>query len=398
MVKFIGQPLLGTTGQLLKDALGEKEFDRATFATAFTKRAALDRLSDAIGQFRGRGGHLTLITGIDHGGTTREGLKLAFDLADMVMLTHHMSQSVTYHPKMFIFRGPVASRLIVSSSNLTAGGLWSNFEASVVLDSQQGDSLTAIEEAEGFLGEISSSALSVTLDAQVLESLLPTLPQEVFEKSVTTSNKASLAAQLGIGESPFDHSLPVVKPPQSQPTAGPSSSSSPTVTSPSTAAQTTAPPTPASPATVPSGNLSGFWKAMSEFDVSTTSGPGQIIIPARFATLFPPTSNAQMTPSGAEQSEAEVPFFFSSGSFTREGKGRLIYYKPAPTHLRPNAEYRFTFLNRDINPGGVLNEDDILVFSRTLAGSPYWFSINHAPAGTPGHAALFGTGKRFSAK
>jgi hypothetical protein len=96
--------------------------------------------------------------------------------------------------------------------------------------------------------------------------------------------------------------------------------------------------------------------------VSTTSSPGQIIIPLAVVPYLPPVGPRITTPTGAQQAEAHFDLSFIDGTTVITGPARLIRYEPAPTHARSNIENRFTFLNRTINPGGILNQDDILLF------------------------------------
>lgn len=75
---------------------------------------------------------LRAIVGINNQGTTIEGLLRLLAASDelRVLYQHPM---VTFHPKTYCFDNGAAGTLLVGSSNLTAGGLDTNFEASVVL-------------------------------------------------------------------------------------------------------------------------------------------------------------------------------------------------------------------------------------------------------------------------
>jgi hypothetical protein len=46
---------------------------------------------------------------------------------------------VVFHPKVFDFSGPTCSLSVVGSSNLTTGGLYSNIEASLIAECDQGE-------------------------------------------------------------------------------------------------------------------------------------------------------------------------------------------------------------------------------------------------------------------
>jgi hypothetical protein len=118
----------------------------------------------------------------------------------------------------------------------------------------------------------------------------------------------------------------------------------------------------------------GFWKKLSKFDVSSTSAPGQIIIPKGFINNFPPMDEPLITSSGGEQSDVffNIVFEDATGERLKIENVRAIYYIPAPDHPRPNSELRFTFRNREIFE--MLSERDILEFKRTDEPS-IWFVV-----------------------
>ncbi|HEX4806850.1 MAG TPA: phospholipase D family protein [Conexibacter sp.] len=132
--RFVGQPIApdDTAACFLRDALAQPDVERLVIAVAWTRFGGLVRIADELRGFRARGGRARLITGIDEGGATRPGLALALLLFDDVMILHDAGGR-TFHPKVYLAEGTSAARLLVGSSNLTAGGLYFNFEASVEL-------------------------------------------------------------------------------------------------------------------------------------------------------------------------------------------------------------------------------------------------------------------------
>jgi hypothetical protein len=107
---------------------------------------------------------------------------------------------------------------------------------------------------------------------------------------------------------------------------------------------------------------SGFFKRLSNNDVSLTSSPGQMIIPIQFLDFFPDlTVQKDESPTGGpRQLAAEFQVTFVDGAFSKTVLARVIYYEPAITHPRPNAEIRFTFRDREVL--GRLSADDVLRF------------------------------------
>jgi hypothetical protein len=82
--------------------------------------------------WRAAGKTTQAILGIDQQGTSREALELALALFDAVYVTRE--GGITFHPKIYLFKGQSTARAFVGSNNLTVGGTEKNFEAAVQLD------------------------------------------------------------------------------------------------------------------------------------------------------------------------------------------------------------------------------------------------------------------------
>ncbi len=136
--RFVGQPLIahgGWAASLLEDLLADQSFSRLDVAVAWAKRSGLSRLETPIRAFRERGSTASLIVGIDEGGATFQGLELAMELFDPVFVFHDPGRPKrTFHPKVYLFQGERAAVLLVGSNNATAGGLFSNYEATLTCE------------------------------------------------------------------------------------------------------------------------------------------------------------------------------------------------------------------------------------------------------------------------
>lgn len=95
------------------------------------KRSGLARIAQSILEFRKRGGISEAIVGIDEGGATIEGLRLALDTFDHVYVFHEPGAR-TFHPKVYRWYGESAAAVLIGSNNATAGGLYTNYEAAVL--------------------------------------------------------------------------------------------------------------------------------------------------------------------------------------------------------------------------------------------------------------------------
>jgi hypothetical protein len=113
-----------------------------------------------------------LIVGIDEGVATRPGLELALSLFDEVVLFHDL-RGRTFHPKLYLIEGRSVSRLFVGSSNLTAAGLYLNFEASLQADfSLPGDANNEVLlDARSFLDALRADTAALKIDAGLFASV-----------------------------------------------------------------------------------------------------------------------------------------------------------------------------------------------------------------------------------
>ncbi|WFF32857.1 hypothetical protein FAM19024_002405 [Propionibacterium freudenreichii] len=136
--RFLGQPFDESSN--LVDFIHhatDQQFTELKIAVAWAKRSGLGRILDDLDKFRQQGGHVSLIIGVSEGGASKEGLELALEAADESFVFHDPHR--TFHPKVYLGRSDTERSLLVGSSNLTAGGLSWNYEASLWLDWAPGE-------------------------------------------------------------------------------------------------------------------------------------------------------------------------------------------------------------------------------------------------------------------
>lgn len=133
LIKPIDQPP-GTRRLLaeLKEALGDSRFTDFRIIVAYAKSGPLHRLRDLLERWRELGKRTEAVFGVDQQGTSRQALELALELFHAVYVTRE--PGVTFHPKVYLFKGTSAARCFVGSNNLTVGGTETNFEAAVRID------------------------------------------------------------------------------------------------------------------------------------------------------------------------------------------------------------------------------------------------------------------------
>jgi hypothetical protein len=173
---FRGQPFRAedAAGSFLERVLSAPDLESLTVVVAWARFGGLRRFEDEICAFRERGGHFQLIAGIDEGVATVPGLQLAIELADSPFVFHDRGAR-TFHPKIYLAQGSSRAMLLVGSSNLTAGGLYSNYEASLEaefqLPAEAGEqALTAAREYVAAL--LADEELCLPLDEDLLERLI----------------------------------------------------------------------------------------------------------------------------------------------------------------------------------------------------------------------------------
>ena len=120
-------------------------------AVAFVKRSGTRHVAPALADFS-RAGDVEIIAGIDHCGTSAEGLQ---DLLKAVspkgrVIVFHNRLPFTFHPKVYLFKSSIGADVVIGSGNLTEGGLFTNYEAAVRLrldlaDPDQAAALRSIE-------------------------------------------------------------------------------------------------------------------------------------------------------------------------------------------------------------------------------------------------------------
>jgi hypothetical protein len=135
-VDFIAQPQATfRIGDFLKQAFADPQWTEFRAAVAFVKRSGTKHIRQPLEDFSKRGGLVKISAGVDAGGTSVEGLT---DLMQAVeargsVLIFKNANSSTFHPKIYLFRSATAAAVVVGSGNLTEGGLFTNYEASLLL-------------------------------------------------------------------------------------------------------------------------------------------------------------------------------------------------------------------------------------------------------------------------
>lgn len=134
-------------GKAIVDALCDTRWTQMDAAVAFVKMSGVRHIAQALDEFSRRTkGNVRISVGIDHQGSTIEGVQLIWqilaDYGGKLFVVHNPQGRVspTFHPKTWVFRDNAGNgRIIVGSGNLTQGGLYTNYELGIALDAKSDD-------------------------------------------------------------------------------------------------------------------------------------------------------------------------------------------------------------------------------------------------------------------
>ena len=211
-MKFIWQPSGSVRlGDYLKDNLS-RQWTHFRAAVAFIKRSGVRHIAPVLTDFA-RAGHVEVIAGIDHRGTSLEGLQ---DLLNAVspegrIIIFHNRLPFTFHPKIYLFKSPSAADLMVGSGNLTEGGLFTNYEAGlrVVLDLSDSEQAAILQSIEQVLDTWAdpSAGTAYVLD----DTLLTRLAAFDLVPSEAVTDSDPVGSERDDGKNRFGHTnLPFV--------------------------------------------------------------------------------------------------------------------------------------------------------------------------------------------
>ncbi len=108
-------------------------FEVFRICVAFAKASGVLRLAPTLQRFLERGGRVEIVVGIDEDITTRQALELIMKFSTAAYVFNN--PAATFHPKVYLFEAPGKQAVaFIGSSNLTVGGLYTNYEADLGLD------------------------------------------------------------------------------------------------------------------------------------------------------------------------------------------------------------------------------------------------------------------------
>lgn len=171
---LVNQPYDEQLGFQLINAIESNQFSQLTIIVAYAKLSGVYRISPYLEKFRNNGGSIRCVIGIDQQNTTYDALGQLLKLADEVYIFHSECVSQTFHIKCYWLLGENACWYAIGSNNLTAGGLFSNYELSIssllIGEEAQKENMVFSNIYSTYTDE--KSACSHRLDEEFLEKLI----------------------------------------------------------------------------------------------------------------------------------------------------------------------------------------------------------------------------------
>lgn len=154
-IKLLGQGYEATSklsvGKQLIKFFEDKDFNTFIGISAFASQAGVNGLSKHISAAKKHLKIITIVTGIDQKGTSKEALEALLNLKINVFVFYQPSFTI-FHPKIYLFEGANKSELIIGSSNLTSQGLFTNVEASLLvsIDNSKEEDRKIVEQLKNY--------------------------------------------------------------------------------------------------------------------------------------------------------------------------------------------------------------------------------------------------------
>ncbi|MEI7452581.1 MAG: phospholipase D family protein [Candidatus Falkowbacteria bacterium] len=136
-IQLLGQGFESTSefsvGNQLIKFFADEEYHTFTGISAFASQAGVIGLGNHINAAKKHLKIITIVTGVDQKGTSKEALEALLDLKIHTYVFFAPSPFPIFHPKIYLFEGKAKSELIIGSSNLTKPGLFNNVETSLLV-------------------------------------------------------------------------------------------------------------------------------------------------------------------------------------------------------------------------------------------------------------------------
>jgi len=178
-------------GSDLEGILKQSHYEEVWFVSFSLKRGGLIRILPQITKAIEHGTKFHFIVGIDHNSTSIEALQELLKLKIDVKIVKDKSPARTFHPKIYLLEASKKrADLFIGSSNMTAGGFYTNYEANIHLIFN----LTGIDNNE-YLRHKQELDSFINPTGQIVQTLTNTLLQ-LLEKRKEVQHENTLKQTL----------------------------------------------------------------------------------------------------------------------------------------------------------------------------------------------------------
>ncbi|MFH1195378.1 MAG: phospholipase D-like domain-containing protein [bacterium] len=163
-----------TAGEEIAKTLKSGKYSDFKVAVAYSRNSGISRIYNELSDFANNGGKTSVIAGIDQNNTSYQALiNLKTFAKDNLYIHHDRNFDITFHPKVYLFGNKEIEKVIVGSSNFTAGGFFLNYEAniSVMLDNSKSAKNFQKQVAE-YWNKLLSDKNTKLCEVTLLEQLL----------------------------------------------------------------------------------------------------------------------------------------------------------------------------------------------------------------------------------
>ena len=196
-------------GNEISKVLKSENYKFFKFAVAYAKNSGIGRLNNDLVNFSDSGGQTEAIVGIDQRITSYQALVNLSSITKGNLLIHHDKGMITFHPKLYLFGNDNIEKIIIGSSNLTAGGLYTNFEANVDITLNESDTSNKFKtEVSDYWDFLTNDLNTKKADLKFIKNLFEIgvlsdeNKQKSFKKIISKLSKAPFKTRPAISKSP----------------------------------------------------------------------------------------------------------------------------------------------------------------------------------------------------
>ncbi len=163
-----------TIGKEITENLKCGKYSDFKVAVAYSRNSGISRIYRELSNFSNNGGKTSVIAGIDQSNTSYQALVNLKTFAKENLFVHHDKNfDITFHPKVYMFGNKKIEKIIIGSSNLTAGGLFLNYEANIGVTFDNSEtSITFERQVSDYWESLLNDQNTIKCELTLLEKLL----------------------------------------------------------------------------------------------------------------------------------------------------------------------------------------------------------------------------------